>query len=211
MARGMRTLCLAGLLAASLLAFATSAAAAPLSDIDRADVARAEAVLNDMKTLTAKFVQVAPDGALSEGRMWLSRPGRMRFEYAPPTPILVVADGIFIVYHDLELGQVDRVPIDATPLSVLLAENVKLSDAVTVRAVQRGPGTLRIALFATKRPEDGEIVLVFGDKPLQLRQWQVMDARGAVTTVSLSQLEFNQPLVNRLFVITDPEPKRNTR
>src|SRR3990172_5008613 len=202
MGRGMRILCLA-----ALLAVAAPAAAASLSENDRADLARAEAHLNDMKTLSGKFVQVAPDGSLSEGRMWLSRPGKLRFEYAPPTPILVVADGIFIVYHDMELGQVDRVPIDATPLSVLLSDKVKLSDEVTVRAIQRGPGTLRIALFATKRPEDGEIVLVFGDQPLQLRQWQVMDARGGVTTVTLSQLEFNQPLVNRLFVFTDPPPK----
>jgi outer membrane lipoprotein-sorting protein len=198
----MRILCLA-----ALLVLAAPAAAAPLNEADRADLARAEAYLNDMKTISGKFVQVAPDGSLSEGRMWLSRPGRLRFEYAPPTPILVVADGIFIVYHDMELGQVDRVPIDATPLSVLLSEKVKLSDEVTVRAVQRGPGTLRIALYATKRPEDGEIVLVFGDKPLQLRQWQIVDARGGTTTVTLSQLEFNQPLVNRLFVFTDPPPK----
>jgi outer membrane lipoprotein-sorting protein len=198
----MRIPCLA-----ALLLLAAPAAAAPLNEADRADLARAEAYLNDVKTISGKFVQVAPDGSLSEGRMWLSRPGRLRFEYAPPTPILVVADGIFIVYHDMELGQVDRVPIDATPLSVLLSEKVKLSDEVTVRAVQRGPGTLRIALFATKRPEDGEIVLVFGDKPLQLRQWQIVDARGGATTVTLSQLEFNQPLVNRLFVFTDPPPK----
>jgi outer membrane lipoprotein-sorting protein len=193
------------------LAFAAPAAAAALSEADRADVARAEDYLNTVKTISGRFVQVAPDGSLSEGRMWLSRPGRLRFEYAPPTPILVVADGIFVVYHDMELGQVDRVPIDATPLSVLLSERVKLSGDVTVRAVRRGPGTLRVALFATKRPDEGEIVLVFGDNPLQLRQWQVVDARGGATTVSLSQLEFNQPLVNRLFVFTDPPRKQDSR
>jgi outer membrane lipoprotein-sorting protein len=198
----MKHLCLA-----ALLLLAAPAAAATLSDADRADLARAEAYLNEIKTISAKFVQVAPDGSLSEGRMWLSRPGRLRFEYAPPTPILVVADGIFVAFHDMELGQVDRVPIDATPLSVLLAEKVKLSNEVTVRAVRRGPGTLRIAVFATKRPEEGEIVLVFADSPLQLRQWQVVDARGGTTTISLSQLEFNQPLVNRLFVFTEPSPK----
>lgn len=195
------------LLFVALLAVAAPAAAAALSEADRADVARAEAYLNDVKTISGKFVQVAPDGSLSEGRMWLSRPGRLRFEYAPPTPILVVADGIFVVYHDMELGQVDRVPIDATPLSVLLADKVKLSGDATVRAVRRGPGSLRIALYATKRPDEGEIVLVFADNPLQLRQWQVVDARGGATTVSLSQLEFNQPLVNRLFFFNEPPPK----
>ena len=198
----MRILCLA-----ALLFLAAPASAAALHDADRADLARAEAYLNDMKTITGKFVQVAPDGSLSEGRMWLSRPGRLRFEYAPPSPILVVADGIFVVYQDMELGQIDRVPLGATPLSVLLSETVKLSDDVTVRTIRRGPGTLRITLFATKRPEDGEIVLVFADQPLQLRQWQVVDARGGTTTITLSQLEFNQPLVNRLFVISEPPPK----
>lgn len=190
---------------------AVPASAQQLTERDRADIARIETYLNTIKSLRGRFLQVAPDGAVSEGKVWLRRPGRLRFEYDPPVPVLVVADGLFLVMHDRELGQVNRIPLGTTPLSVLLRDEIKLAGAVTVKSVERQPGTLRVTVFDTDRPREGELTLVFSDLPLALRQWVVMDARGLATSVSLANVEFNLPLEGRLFVFTDPAPDERLR
>lgn len=199
------------LLALVLALAAVPAAAQQLSDRDRADVARIEAYLNTITSLRGRFLQVAPDGAVSEGKVWLRRPGRLRFEYDPPVPVLVVADGLFVVMHDKELGQVNRIPLGTTPLSVLLRDEIKLAGGVAVKGVERQPGTLRVTVFDTDRPREGELTLVFSDMPLALRQWVVTDARGLSTSVSLANVEFNLPLEGRLFVFTDPAPDERPR
>jgi outer membrane lipoprotein-sorting protein len=202
--------------AAATIAFGlTLLAAVPawagLSERDQADIARVEAYLNSMTSLKAKFLQIGPDGALSEGILWLRRPGRMRFEYSAPTPILVVADGLFLVFADTELGQVDRIPLASTPIAILVDDPVSLSGAVTVSAVERDPGSLRLTLHDAARPREGQIVLVFADGPLMLRQWRVIDARDQITSVSLSDMEINPPLAGGLFVVTDPAPDDASR
>jgi outer membrane lipoprotein-sorting protein len=197
------------LVVAGILLAANFAVAKPLSDQDKADIARVENYVNGITTITGRFLQAAPDGSVSDGRMWLSRPGKLRFEYNPPPELLVVADGIFIIVYDRELSQVDRVPIATTPIAALVNQPFRLSGDVTVTSVKRAPGLLRLTLTAAgpakeNLGEHGELTLVFTDGPLVLRQWEVTDARGGVTKVSLSELEFNQPLLNRLFVFIDP-------
>jgi len=196
---------LAAVMALAFVAPALPALAA-LSAADQADIARVEAYLNSVTSLRAKFLQIGPDGALSEGTLWLRRPGRLRFEYAPPSPVLVVADGLFLVFADTELGQVDRIPLASTPIAVLVDETVRLSGAVTVSVIERGPGSLRVTLHDTARPREGRITLVFADGPLRLRQWQVLDARDQITSISLSDVEINLALESGLFVVTDPAP-----
>ncbi|MDW8444454.1 MAG: outer membrane lipoprotein carrier protein LolA [Acetobacteraceae bacterium] len=104
------------------------AAPAPLSAADRADLARLEAYLDGIRTLTARFVQVDARGGTATGRLWLSRPGRMRFEYDPPSPILLVADGTFVIFHDRSVMQTTHIPLGTTPLSLLLAERIRLDE-----------------------------------------------------------------------------------
>jgi outer membrane lipoprotein-sorting protein len=201
--RAMKFLFVVGVLLA-----AHPAAARPLSEQDKADIARVEAYVNGITTIAGRFLQADPEGGIANGRMWLSRPGKLRFEYNPPSPLLVVADGIFVIVYDRELSHVDRVPIASTPLAALVAQPFRLSGDVAVTAVKRAAGLLRLTLAAAgaakDRAAEGELTLVFTEGPLTLRQWEVVDARGGVTKVSLSELEFNQPLLNRLFVFTDP-------
>lgn len=190
-----------------LLAASALPAAAAVSAPDKADIARVETYLNSIHSLTAKFLQVAPDGSLSEGKAYMRRPGRMRFEYDDPVPVLLVADGVWMVFHDRKLKQTTRVPLGSSPLSVLLRDKIELGGAVTVKSVNRGPGTLRLVLFDSDKPKEGDLTLVFGDQPLTLRQWVVTDAQGQATTVSLSQVETNMYLQPTLFIFRDPEPR----
>jgi outer membrane lipoprotein-sorting protein len=198
---------LALLLTAGTFILAAPTAGAAVSVQDKADLTRVESYLNGIKSLDAKFLQIAPDGSLSEGKLYLLRPGRIRFEYAPPSPILVVADGTWIVFHDDELKQTTRVPLGSTPLSILMRDKVALDGAVTVKRVERQPGSLRVTLFDTDKPKEGQLTLVFSDQPLMLKQWVVEDAQGQSTTVALDKMETNVDFKQSLFVFHDNAPR----
>lgn len=179
-------------------------AAAALSGADMRDLARISNYLNGISTLTGRFVQIGPDGQLSEGRFYLRRPGRIRFEYRPPNPALVVADGTWVGVYDTRLNTLDRYPLGSTPLELLLRKRVDLRKEGAVQSVERGDGLIRVRAIDPKNPDQGSITLIFSDNPLELRQWVVVDSQGLTTTVALSEVQANVELDPRLFFIEDP-------
>lgn len=179
-------------------------AAAPQTAQDKADIARVEAYLNGLKTLKAHFTQVTGDGQISEGTAWLERPGKMRFQYDPPAPFLLIAGHGVLTFNDSSLKQTSNISLSRTPLGILLADNVVLSGAVTVTSVQRLPGQLQVTLVRTETPGDGTLTLIFADQPLALRQWTVVDAQRRDTHVTLSNVQlggsFNPVLFEQVYV-----------
>jgi outer membrane lipoprotein-sorting protein len=174
-------------------------AAPPRSAQDQADIARVESYLNGLKSLKAQFVQVAGTGEMSKGAAWLERPGRMRFQYAPPSPFLLVAGHGVLTFTDSALGQTTNIPLNRTPLGILLADNVVLSGAVTVTAMQRLPGQLQLTLVRSASPGDGSLTLIFADQPLALRQWTVIDAQRRETRVTLYDVQLGGRFDQQLF------------
>jgi outer membrane lipoprotein-sorting protein len=186
--------------AASLLPFGSMIARAdPLSAQDQADIARIETYLNGLITLKAHFVQVAQSGDMSQGTAWLQRPGRMRFQYDPPAPFLLLADYGVLTFHDSALQQTSNIPLGRTPLGILLADRVVLSGAVTVTSIERLPGQIQLTLIRTASPGDGSLTLIFADQPLTLRQWTVVDAQRHETHVTLYNIELGGTFDQQLF------------
>jgi outer membrane lipoprotein-sorting protein len=188
----------------ALLAAAPTAAQGTLTDRDRRDVASAEAWLNDLRSLKARFLQIAQNGAAVEGTAWIVRPGRMRFEYDPPEPLLLVASHGQFFYFDKALKQATTLPLSATPLGILLRDNLRLSGEITVSRVERSGGLVRITLFRTGQAAEGRLTLVFGGDPVELKQWAVVDAQGQETRVSLFQTEYGGRFPSLLFDFNDP-------
>lgn len=195
------------LLPAALLLAAADAGPAParLSPQDADDLAHIADYLNGIRTLKAHFLQVAPDGSTSEGTAWMERPGRMRFQYDPPSPLLLVAGHGLFVFYDRELRQVTNVPLGATPLGLLLRDHITLTGDVTVTAFERAPGQYRATLVRTANPGEGSLTLVFADKPLTLRQWTVVDAQRHETTVTLYNVELGGNFDPNMFTLVDPK------
>ena len=198
-----RTLLLAPFLA-PLLASAASAQTPALSPQDRADIARVESYLNGIRTLHSRFRQIAPNGGTSEGQAWLERPGRLRFEYDPPSPFLLVGGHGLLVFHDSQLKQTSNIPLGSTPLGLLLQDNLRLSGDVTVAGLTRAPGQLQVRLLRTKSPADGTLTLIFADAPLALRQWSVLDAQRQETRITLYNVELGGTFNQKLFEFVDP-------
>lgn len=192
------------LLALSLLPFAAHAQPLTLTAQDRADIARIEASLNALRTLKSRFLQIAPDGGTSEGNAWLERPGRMRFEYDPPSPLLLVAGSGGGLFYDKQLKQITNFPLSATPLGILLSDNLRLAGDVTITGIMRLPGQIQVTLIRTGAAADGSLTLVFADNPLTLRQWSVIDPQQRETRVSLFNVTLGGRFDQKLFNTADP-------
>jgi outer membrane lipoprotein-sorting protein len=203
--RPSRRAALIGACVAGLHALALPRAAR--AQTDAADIGRVEAYFNRIATLQSDFTQFGADGRTATGKFYLSRPGRLRFAYDPPSKVLVVADGLRVVYQDFELGQSTQVLIAQTPLAVLLDSPVDLkSGRVSASRVERRPGTLRLTVLDRKKPEEGSMLIEFGDNPLELRNWRVTDAQGQQTTVALSNLQFDVAIRPDLFRVVEKMP-----
>ncbi len=198
-----------------LLALALAAGAAPsataaesgnhLTRDDRADVQRAQDYLNGITSLKARFLQIADNGSQAEGTAYLDRPGRLRLQYDPPSPLLVVADGTFLIVQDKTVDNPSYIPLGQTPAGVLVRANVQLDGKdLHVTRVSRPPGLVAIGVEQADDPGEGELTLVFSDRPLQLRQWQVRDAQGRITTVSLYGVTTGMKLDPKLFEFEMP-------
>jgi len=188
---------------------AATAAIVP-TEAEREALARIENHLNEIRSMHARFVQFDEAGGVVSGEFYLRRPGRLRFEYTPPSPILIVATGRQLIFYDAELEQVTYLPLSVTPLAFLVADQFSFArDDIEITRIQHDPGVISVAIIDPDNPGEGEITLVFSDAPLALRQWRVIDAQGRKTTVALSEVRTNIPLEDDLFRFVDPNPFRH--
>jgi outer membrane lipoprotein-sorting protein len=174
-----------------------------LSPQDSADLQRITAYLSGIRTMYAKFRQVASGGGIVTGQLWMARPGRMRFEYDPPSPILLLADMFYVYYVDKELIQMTKVGLKSTPAWLLLRDPITFADLI-VTAVERGTNTIKLTVVEKAEPDSGSLTIVFSDNPLALRQWSIVDQQRKTTTVSLYDERFGMALDPKLFVYQDP-------
>ena len=162
---------------------------------------RAERYLNEITTLTADFTQVAPDGAIAEGKLFLKRPGKMRWEYAPPNPILMVSDGDTFVYHDKEMNEVSYLSLDDTLAAFIAKPKINFADeSLRVVDVREGAGSLRFTIFKNGRMDEGLLTLVFRTQPLRLHQLAVMDGSGGLTELTLDNVQRGMQLDDEMFI-----------
>ncbi len=175
-----------------------------LSVQDKAVLARVERYLSSLHTVRAEFIQASPNGDVSSGLFYLQRPGKLRMEYNPPVPVLMVASGGDVVYFDKELDQVSRISLESTLVGFLARDQVMFDDTVIITALKYSNASLRISLVQSRRPKDGALTLEFSDKPLIMRSMVVTDSSGQTTTVSIHNAQFNLPLDKALFIFKDP-------
>jgi outer membrane lipoprotein-sorting protein len=166
---------------------------------------RLESHLDSLTTMKAAFLQVSSTGEVARGTFYMRRPGKLRIEYAPPSPVLIVADGHRLIYYDKELETVNMVPIEDTLAAFLVRDDVRFAGDVKVAGFSHEGGLLRVVLARTREPEGGSLALIFDDDPLRLRQWIVTDAQGISTRVSLTDVTFGIALADSLFEVAEPD------
>ncbi len=173
-----------------------------LTPEQRSIIERVDTYLSTVQTLTGKFVQIGPDGGRSTGLFYLSKPGRVRFEYDSPNPTELVADGQSVVVRDRNLGTQDVYPLSQTPLRFLLADHVDLMKDTNLVAVYADDVFVTVvveeknALVGTSR-----LMIMFDAKDMQLKQWTVTDPQGYDTTVAVYNLDSSKKLNPSMFRI----------
>ncbi len=173
-----------------------------LDPAQKALVDKISAYLSKVQVMTGDFAQMAPDGTQSKGRFYIQKPGKVRFEYEPPVPIEIIANGVDVVVRDRRLATNDLIPLSQTPLRYLLADKIDLlkdTNVVGVYADQLYATVVveeRQALIGTSR-----LMMMFDAKDLQLRQWTVTDPQGYDTTIAVSNLDSSKRPDPSLFTI----------
>ncbi|MFZ4530477.1 MAG: outer-membrane lipoprotein carrier protein LolA [Alsobacter sp.] len=180
----------------------TPVAVVPADTSPRSILERANASLNAMTMLSAEFVQTGASGRRQTGRLYVQKPGRMRFEYTPPNPVEIVADGSTVAVRDRKLNTQDVYSIGQTPLKFLLKERVDLSRDTRVVDVRSEPDLASVTL-EDKATFGGtsKVTLLFDAKTFALRQWIVVDPQGYETQVSLRNIDTAARIDPRLFNI----------
>ncbi len=220
----MRRIASIGLVAGLLLGLGAQAAAAPpptpvpplrtqFNAQDTADLKRVSAYLDTLKSVQGRFLQVAANGRTDQGTFYLRKPGRVRFEYQKPNPTIIVADGATVAVENSELKTTDRYPLGSSPLRLLLSEGADLSTDPRIVQVKREQGALSVTAREASGPAQGSITLTFADsgQTLELRQWDVVDAQGAHTMISVNEMRQVAELPARLFVIRELSPFQGPR
>ena len=200
--RGMKTL--RALLAPLVLIALTLPAQA-----DKIGLNDLSAYLNNLTTAETDFTQVNADGSVATGKIYIKRPGRARFEYAPPDRSLVLASAGQVAIFDAKSNQPpEQYPLKRTPLNLILAERVDLGRARMVVGHSEVENATRVLAQDPDNPEYGTIELVFTGSPIALRQWIITDDLGSQTTVILGELNTGGDYPTSLFSITSEVGRR---
>ncbi len=196
----MRTF-LAGLFAVLVFSFAACGGAQA-----QVGVPEIENYFNSIRTLQARFVQSNPNGSVVQGTLYVRRPGRMRFEYDPPSQLKIVADGFQVTLWDPATRDFGQWPIGWTAASFLVKEPLKLSGDLTVQALNRdADGLLNMTMVQTRKPQEGKVIVRLAEKPLTLRGWSIIDNRGNTVTVALTSVQSGIQLADSLFKYDGPD------
>lgn len=186
------------ILAVPALALAAAVPAAAQS----VDVTAINAYLTALRSAQGTFRQTNPNGSVQTGRFYLQKPGRIRFEYDTPKGAMVVADGAWVGVFDPKSNRnPTRYPLDKTPLSLLLRENLSLREPGLVLGATRDAGGTEITVVDPRAPQEGRMTMTFSQGPIALRGWTITTRTGARTRVELESVNTAPSLDRSLFNI----------
>ncbi len=202
------------LLVGIMLTIAMQASAAKsieLTPKQTASIQEISTYINGFTTLQGDFTQTSPKGKMSKGIFYISKPGKMRFEYAPPNPFLIVADGKWLTVKNRKREKGDQYPLSQTPLRLVLNQGVDLIRDTNILAYEEADGLATLTLEDKDDVLGGKLILVFDRKRRALQQWIVVDSKGRQTTVSLENIVAGIDPDPKLFVVKIDRKERESR
>jgi len=179
------------------------------SDEQKVQLDKISAYLNGMHSLKARFVQIGPEGGMDQGTLYIQKPGQIRFEYNPPSALLIVATQGRVYVKNSRLNTVDHYDLSDTPLGLLLNQDVDLKANRAVMGITEQNGAVTVQARTSNTRNNSNITLSFSSPGLELRQWTVRDNQGGNTTVALQSLEPGAAIDPTLFTVPQRAPRQN--
>ena len=161
----------------------------------------------NLHTLDADFIQVSPSGEVSNGKLLLDLPGKLRLDYINPNNILITCKGFWIVVQDRNAKSTNNIPLQQTPFSILLDKKINFNNKKIILNFKQELGIITLKVQIAENEEIGELIMEFSEEPLMLKKWIIKDIVGDETTVLIQNAKFNRDLPFILFFPEDfPEP-----
>lgn len=177
---------------------------ATMTEQQKSVVIQINEYLNKLTDLNGRFLQVNPDDGKQKGKFYIKRPGRIRFDYAPPSLQVIISDGDYLSIEDRDIDTVDRYPLENTPFRILLAKDVNILRDAIIKTVTETDEQTSISMIDRKGKAIGQIELFFNKDPeFELREWKVTDSSGQITRVILSHLDYEKKIDGKLFKLDD--------
>jgi outer membrane lipoprotein-sorting protein len=194
-------------LALALPALPALAAVAPE---DLALVEKARDYLLRISSAKGRFTQTDPAGHVTTGAFYLHRPGRARFEYDPPSGLVVASNGFRVAVLNRKLGTLDAYPLFATPLGILLSKDIRIDKDVEIGRVTRRPGGFSVTAREAKKKSEGQIAMDFSESPLALSGWTITNPQGGATRVVLQNFAASAARPNNFFELAPGTPRASS-
>ena len=157
----------------------------------------------NLHTLEADFIQVSPSGAVSNGKLFLDLPGKLRLDYIKPNNLLITCKGFWIVVQDRNLKSTNNIPLSQTPFSILLDKKIDFDNEKFIFNFKQKLGIISVKIKIAKNDQIGELVMEFSDNPFILKKWTIKDILGDETTVLIQNAKLGNSLPFRLFFPED--------
>ncbi len=190
---------------------ANSATPINLSPEQIESVNKISAYMNSFMTLQGEFKQIGPTGRVSKGQMFLSKPGKLRFDYAAPNPFLLVSDGLWVTFKNRAKEKGDQFPLATTPLRLVVSEQIDLLQETKVVGYESADGITSVVLEERDGLLGGQIMLVFDEMQNVLQQWVIIDGKGRRTTVELANLVTGVDIDPKLFIVKIKRKEKSNR
>ena len=177
------------------------------SEKSQQTLVQVENFFKDLTTLEASFIQVSPSGDISNGKIYLDLPGKLRIDYEKPNNLLITSQGFWIVIQDRDSKTTNNIPVKSTPFSILLKDKSKLNNENFKIDYTISSGIVSLKIKGQETDNQEGLVLEFSEKPFRLKKWIILDAFGESTTVLIQNAKYNNNLSHLLFFPIDfPEP-----
>ena len=161
----------------------------------------------NLVTLEADFIQVGPSGNVSNGKLYLDLPGKLRIDYNKPNNLLITSQGFWIVIQDRQSQTTNNIPVKSSPFSVLLENKLILKNENFKTDYSLSSGIITFKIKSQKKDTPESLIMEFSEKPFSLKKWIISDTFGEKTTVLIQNAKYNNNLSYLLFFPIDfPEP-----
>ena len=168
---------------------------------------KVERFFNNLKTMEGEFIQVSPSGIISNGKIFIDLPGKIRLDYFKPNNLLITCKGFWLVIQDRKLQSSNNIPIKQTPFGIFLEKEINFKNKKIILNLEQKLGIITLKIQLTENVQAGQLTLEFSEKPFMLKKWIIKDMIGEETTVLIQNTKFGHKLPYILFFPDDfPEP-----